>query len=783
MAILKKITEIKNYKSYDYFKWNEFDKYEKYDKKTGGKKEVAVVFDNGFNVIFGENGAGKSAIVQILKSLSQNGEFVESVPEKVELEFDDSIYLFENGKWKDDKRLDRTDIIFFDADFISTNIHTNGKRETALDKGGHTQHSGKLLIELDGNAKKLRDNYKDAKNKLNDYRKDNKEDLEFNLTEDEKLIYEELKDKKKDELIDIQNSLPEKIKKIKDEIERLKKNKSKIAEIQSIEEIETIDELEEIPEKQTIRELYTRDIKEKSTVEATEETLKRISDYEDFYEAHKDLTTSDTCPFCGYTLNTDQAKKMLSIYQNYFDRTYELNKEQYQEDISKQLEIFKSIKTKIASIAHLILSKQKEFDKITEKYAIKNLSAVPEVGSIKINSIDTIIKELNDLLTQNKPSFSGEVYQRFSKVYHEGKNAISTINTWITENNIKIRKFKEDNKSESDIDSQISLNTTLLDNLLLKQSFINDNKILKYQKALKVKEEEKRLKTALDNAKDAYEEYLKSLPTDTAKKMQDLINNQFSLNFKLIADEPQLGRVKEYPFKFRIVDDDGHERSIHDGLSEGERQIISWAFFFAHMEKLPKQKRIIVFDDPVNSVDARNLKVFVELIEKECKGNQVFIFTHHSLFYKYSTKLLQCSSFGIIKNKEQFGGSFIYREKPLVISDKLKNMSEALKKHIKNKEMNYTIFTLEYGHLLRYAVEDFIKNKLLYWNTKDFTQVIDKIGKINLSADDLKAIKKIYDFCNWGNHLHPDKEEPASLTELQSYIDKFLQVRGRYITN
>jgi len=773
MAILKKITSIKNYKSYINYHW---DSLSTHFSNKGNEKEAE--FDNGFNVIFGENGSGKSAIVQILKSLSQNGEFVESIPEKVELTFDDYIYLFENDKWKDDKRLDRTDIIFFDADFISTNIHSNGKRETALDKGGHTQHSGKLLIELDGKAKKLRDDYEDSKTKLNDYRTDNKEDLEFNLTEDEKRIYEELKDKNKDELIDIQNSLPEKTKKIQNEIEQLKKNKSNIAEIQSIEEIKTIDKLERLPEEQTIRELYTRDIKEKSTEEAKEETLKRISNFEDFYKAHKDLTISDTCPFCGYNLNTEQAKKMLSIYQNYFDRTYEINKEQYKEDVSKQIKIFESIKAKITSIAPLILSKQKEFGKITDKYAIKNLTIAPEVNSIKTNYFDKIIKELNSLLTQNNPAFSDEVYQKIYKVYQEGKNAISTLNTWITENNTKIEKFKEQNKSETEIDSQISKNNKMLDSLQLKQSFINENKISKYQKALKVKKEEKRLKTALDNAKDAYEEYLKSLPTTTAEKMQDLINNQFSLNFKLIADEPQLGRVKEYPFKFRIVDEGGHERSIHDGLSEGERQIISWAFFFAHMEKLPKQKRIIVFDDPVNSVDARNLKVFVELIEKECKGNQVFLFTHHSLFYKYSTKLLQCSSFGIIKNKEQFGGSFIYREKSLVISDKLKNMSDALKKLIQNKEMNYTIFTLEYGHLLRYAVEDFIKNKLLFWDKKDFTQIINEIGNQNLSEYDLHAIKKIYDFCNWSNHLHPDKEEPASLTELQSYIDKFLGIRN-----
>jgi len=44
MAILKKITEIKNYKSYHCYRWDEFEKYEKYDKNTGGKKEVVAEF-------------------------------------------------------------------------------------------------------------------------------------------------------------------------------------------------------------------------------------------------------------------------------------------------------------------------------------------------------------------------------------------------------------------------------------------------------------------------------------------------------------------------------------------------------------------------------------------------------------------------------------------------------------------------------------------------------------------------------------------------------------------
>ena len=261
--------------------------------------------------------------------------------------------------------------------------------------------------------------------------------------------------------------------------------------------------------------------------------------------------------------------------------------------------------------------------------------------------------------------------------------------------------------------------------------------------------------------------------------MQDIVNNHFKLNFMLEPEPVQFGRTKEFPFKFKLRDGSGVERSINDGLSEGERQILSLAFFFAHLENLPRQKRMVVFDDPVNSVDSRNLKILADLIKDRCQGNQVIIFTHHPLFYKYATKNLTAVSFAVVKNKQKFGGSFIYREKPLCINDKLEQMNNALESYIKNDELNYELFTLEYGHLLRYSVESFIRNKLLHWD-KPFPNIVDGIrNNQQIEEDVLLSIQKVYNFCNWGNHLHADKEEPASLTELKMHIDKFLDLQGR----
>lgn len=778
MPILEKITQIKNYKSYSDYKW---DNLSKHLSKSGNECEAS--FCTGFNVIFGENGSGKSAIVQVLKSLCQNGEFIDSSPEKVTLQFKDTEYIFENRHWVENKRLEKADIIFFDTEFISTNVHTNGCRETALNKGAHTQNSGKLLIEFDGDAIKLKNEYETAENTFHEFKRNNKDDLDFNLSDDEKNVFEALKDKEKSEITNIQNNLPAEIEKLKFDIKQLENNKMKITQIQAIEEIPVIAELPTLPDEIIIKELFSRELKVKTVAEVTADIIGRLSTYEDFYKDHKDLNDSDNCPFCGYTLDTEQARKMLSIYQSHFDETYEKNKKQFKSDVKSKISTLENISLSLDSIANTILEKQKSFDTIEKKHNIKGFQSSPDTKRLKTASLQNLIKDLNSLLDSKRPSFLVENFQKALSVYNDGKDSISKLNPWISGNNQLIIDFKEKNKSESEIDKQISEKTKNLNMATLTQTFINEDKVSKYKKAVDVKKQADDLEIKVSSTKKTYEEYLEKLPESMANKMQELVNKQFYLDFKLVGEKVKIGKAKEYPFKFKIVDHDNRERSIQDGLSEGERQIISFAFFFAHLDKLPKKQRIIVFDDPVNSVDARNLKVFIELIEQECKGNQVFIFTHHSLFYKYADKSLNGLSFGVVKNKEQFGGSFIYREKPLCIEDKLKNMNECLKKYIQQNEMNYTIFTLEYGHLLRYTVEDFIKNKLLFWDKKDFTQVIDKIGQQNLSEDDLKSIKKIYDFCNWGNHLHPDKEEPASLNELQTYIDKFLEVRNRYLQN
>ncbi len=72
---LKSIKKIKGYKSFQDFDWQLFLKNE--------------TFHDEVNILYGENGSGKSSIANLLKSVSENKDFGKYIPAEACLVFDD----------------------------------------------------------------------------------------------------------------------------------------------------------------------------------------------------------------------------------------------------------------------------------------------------------------------------------------------------------------------------------------------------------------------------------------------------------------------------------------------------------------------------------------------------------------------------------------------------------------------------------------------------------------------------------------------------------------------
>lgn len=137
---LKAIKKIKSYKSFQDFSWASFFNSQEFHETA--------------NIFYGENGAGKSSICNILKSVCGKKSFVcNQIPDEIFLKFDDGEYKFPNGSNVWDKNKDADDFLFFDREFVHENIHLGNERKT--DVTGQEQKSGKMIIEFDSEAIRL----------------------------------------------------------------------------------------------------------------------------------------------------------------------------------------------------------------------------------------------------------------------------------------------------------------------------------------------------------------------------------------------------------------------------------------------------------------------------------------------------------------------------------------------------------------------------------------------------------------------------------------------------
>jgi AAA15 family ATPase/GTPase len=120
---IKKINHIKDYKSFVDFKWSGFC-----IDSAGGEKSFCP-----YNVLFGENGSGKSSICEILKDISQHTPFSYSCekPNSIQIKIDNNLHNYFANSW--DNCLPKNSILFFDQSFIdeSTNqYYKNGNKKT-----------------------------------------------------------------------------------------------------------------------------------------------------------------------------------------------------------------------------------------------------------------------------------------------------------------------------------------------------------------------------------------------------------------------------------------------------------------------------------------------------------------------------------------------------------------------------------------------------------------------------------------------------------------------------
>lgn len=333
---------------------------------------------------------------------------------------------------------------------------------------------------------------------------------------------------------------------------------------------------------------------------------------------YNEESQSYICPFCQQK-TTEEFKKQL---ESYFDENYE-----------KQLAELKKIKDEYNKLTAKIID---YFSNIDE---IKNNKYLEEKRSVINDKKEIIIKTIqeNENLLQKKldnPSIEIKLSTLLTSI--TGFNTeVEEMNKKINEHNLLITNKESEKKNlESEIwkffCNEISANIsnyeaqkkdieTALANIK-NQLENNDTKI-----------------KSLQNEISGLEKQIKSV-TPTVVAINKILQGFGFTNFKL---EPNTD--DKY---YKIVRMDGSPAK--ETLSEGERNFIVFLYFYhliqgvINPDENINEDKIVVFDDPVSSLDSDVLFIVSTLIRdivekvRKNQGNikQVFLLTHNAYFFK-----------------------------------------------------------------------------------------------------------------------------------------------------
>jgi wobble nucleotide-excising tRNase len=290
---------------------------------------------------------------------------------------------------------------------------------------------------------------------------------------------------------------------------------------------------------------------------------------------------------------------------------------------------------------------------------------------------------------------------------------------------------------------------------------------------------------------------IKDLESQLRGKHQELAAKKFDmeeLEKQIASIQPTIdainGLLASFGFKnfslakgddektYRLVRDDGSD--AQDTLSEGERNFVTFLYFYhllkgSHTESGMTADKIVVFDDPVSSLDSDVLfivssliqKLFEEVRQKEGTIKQIFVLTHNVYFHKevaYNSKrnkdtVLCDESFWLVRKN---GKESVAERQP---SNPVQTSYELLWEEVRSDKRNKA--TIQ--NTLRRILESYFK----------------LLGGISLDAlyDGLHGDDKIIckTLCSWvhdGSHsaFNDDHYTVLDDTHVARYLDVFRQI-------
>lgn len=591
--------------------------------------------ENGLNIIYGENGTGKSSYASVMKKvfLSRGGskEILGNVFEEVRTSPSACIKYWEDGVSKDFTWNSNT------QNLILKNIRVFDTQAAIhyLQKEGATSYMPegiKVLDELIRSLKYIKEHLEEKKSacKYKDFSSvfitKTISDLVAGINEQTKI--EEIKKHTitEDELGSIQ-SLEHKLEKLKtNSPERL----SKIYTIQitnlNILKNKIIDWKKPLGNQAFLRLKELTKNKLDTIALADKLRATTFTDLDcDSFDSHewvrfwrliKDFIVTnggdtfhfpaikgEKCPYCLQSISSESAEKLLK-FNDYLLSDAERKANDASSRFNYAISVIKNCEIRI--------------DEITE--------------------ILNVLEMENPSLSRDLRKFCLELTSRRSAIL-EGKDlseetnidesSIERLSDYISELNKTLSKIRDQKK----LDSEILETQEKFD--LLHDKNILSNHLDEIIEEIKLHQCETRIASAIKlcSTKSASDLSAKISKEKVISPLIEIFNEELKkLGFdRFLVEINDRNRLGEELFKLKLKD--ASENKINEVASEGEQRCIALAAFFADIQ-IGNRKSSIIFDDPMNSLSHRWRSIVARRIVKESQLRQVIVLTHDIVFFK-----------------------------------------------------------------------------------------------------------------------------------------------------
>lgn len=702
-------------------------------------KEKILELSSRVNLIYGKNGAGKSTLCNLIKEqlseeydvelfngfdsvISENDklDLVTLGEENVQIE---NVIKDLESKLKDKKEeLDKNDAKLRDDEIIKDNIFS--KLEEARSKSNSATKNFQDYISQ--KAKYIKDY--EPRIAISNY---NKSNLLEDLVQGGSILSKEDVDRYKNTI----NSPVKKASKLKYspvDFDELTQEVNKIIH-------RTVTPITEIPELKS-NKVLTNFAKEGLRL-------------------HK---VGDRCAFCGSVISNER---------------YETVKHYFEEDKAKQLESeVILLKEKVNSLKSSISNLKFDAQEFYSEY-------YPEVSNLNTKFQDekkSVIKFLQNILDiLNHKSIFVESNEHVELIQSELNELIRKYNNLVEQNN-------SSNLEELKLKAKEKIRLHEIETIITSKEYLklNNDKLQSEHELSFIEEQFRQTKLVSENLQKEIDGIQNSIREEKLKKtsvskLAENINKKLitSVNFTLEPYIDENSSLEIVVGDYRIKSSNtGAIRSVKE-LSSGEKNIVAFLYF---IEKLNSEtqsarvtnKRIIVFDDPMNSNDdsvqyliIAELNKLINFCNKSNHNNTLVVLTHNKHFYLNQKYEIEYNN---KKQKNDLDKDFLYH----MLSNKVATVFVRIKEPERDFKTSYEQLWEELAFLANNTSED--NSSLLLNPIRRIIETFTKFNNLrprefyhNADADEL------YKLNNVNSHSIDDLESELSGKSKKEILEMF----------